>query len=102
MEVTEKQIIWTKPAISDLKEINDYYTKFSKKVADKIVSELTNKPKELLVTGFENAYQFDDINHNYRRLIVRHYKILYRISVNKIIINRIFNCRQNPEKLEKM
>jgi len=96
------ELIWTEPAISDLKQIFQFYNSKSKIVDKKIITKIKNRPKSLLIDGFENTGQIDNINQNYRHLIVQHYKILYIISENKIIISRIFDCRQNPEKLSNL
>ncbi len=98
----EKQIIWTKPAIKDLQNIYEYYSEYSIQAANKLVSNLHSQTLNLLGSGNENVGQIDEINIKYRRIIVGFYKILYRILENQILINRIFDCRQNPDILSKM
>jgi plasmid stabilization system protein ParE len=102
MDIKKLELVWTEPAISDLKQIFQFYNTKSKIVAKKIITKLKNRPKSLLINGFEKSGQIDDINSNYRHLIVQHYKILYRISEDKIIISRIFDTRQNPDKLSNL
>lgn len=94
-------MLWTEPAINDLKLIFNFYFSKNTKAARKIVNEIKDSPKNLLIKGFEEIGQKDDINPKYRRIIVRHYKVLYRIEREKIIIARIFDTRQNPEKLKE-
>lgn len=48
---------------------------------------------------YPEQYQKDDINLNYRRIVVRHYKLIYKEDKGKIIILRVFDTLKNPEQL---
>ncbi len=96
-----KKIIWTEPAKQDLKDVFDFISEYSYKIADKTVDKIIEKTDILLVKGFELAGQIDTINSNYRRLIEGNYKILYKVKSNKVIIHGVFDARQHPDKLEK-
>jgi len=96
------KIIWTKPAVYDLKNIYNFYSSKSYIAAKKLIQKIKNKPKTIQSSGFEKIGKIDDINPKYRRLIVGYYKILYRIENNQIIIIRIFDSRQNPKKLRNL
>lgn len=39
------------------------------------------------------------LNKNHRYLLSGHYKLIYRIVDNEIIINDVFDTRQNPTKM---
>ncbi len=94
-----KKLIWTEPAKNDLNEIYLFHVDKSVKAANKIIDSIIDKSNIILQKGFEMAGQIDDINPKYRRLIEGNYKILYTITENNIIINRIFDCRKDPVKL---
>jgi hypothetical protein len=49
---------------------------------------------------FTKQYQLDDINSNYRRIIVRDYKLLYKERDNTIQIMDVICTKQTPEKLK--
>ncbi len=91
------EIRWSKQAQNDLKNLYNYYKEKSPQSAEKIVQEIYDTVSNLLYT---QQYQKDDINTNYRRMICRHYKILYKETPGKDIIKilSIFDARQNPAK----
>jgi plasmid stabilization system protein ParE len=86
---------WTKTAKAQLKVIYQNYKIESLQSAKIIKDEMLQVVKELHSAG---QYQHDEIEPRFRRIIVRHYKLLY-IEENEIIfIVRIFDTRQNPNK----
>lgn len=97
-----KKIIWTEPAKKDLKDIFEFISDFSYEIADKTVDKIIEKTGLLLVSGFEYAGQTDNINTNYRRLIVGSYKILYKVHSSDIVIYGIFDTRRDHKELEKL
>ena len=66
------------------------------KTASKIIGELILAVEEIV---FSETFQMDNINPNYRRVVVRHYKILYREVSKQIVVFAVFDCRQDPQKL---
>lgn len=67
------KIIWADDAKKALKTIHAYYKKKSVKGADNVKRDLLEAPKTI---RFSKQYQVDEINPEYRRIIVRDYKIL--------------------------
>ncbi|WP_396166492.1 type II toxin-antitoxin system RelE/ParE family toxin [Flavobacterium sp.] len=92
-------VIWTFEAEKDLDEIYEFYLQVSDKIALKIISEIILETDKIV---FLEEFQVDEINSNYRRIFVRHFKIVYRVVTNEIVIFGVFDSRQNPEKLRKM
>jgi plasmid stabilization system protein ParE len=41
-----------------------------------------------------------ELGKNHRRLVYKHYKIVYRIEKDTIYITDIFDSRQDPEKIK--
>jgi plasmid stabilization system protein ParE len=93
------EIIWSNQAKLALKDIFDYYKDKSLKTAKNIKSELLNSPKTVL---FSRQYQIDDINPKFRRIVVRHYKVLYQERNGIIEVIDIISTRQSPELLEDL
>lgn len=93
------KVLWSQQAIDDLKHIYDWFAEIAKSIdlAKRIRSKLIQKSKTLT---YPQQYQVDEVLGNpYRHLIVGHYKIVYReIENRQIIILRIFDTRQNPER----
>lgn len=96
------KIIWTEFAIINLKEIYDYYVlNVSKKVADKIRSQIFISSNQLIknINSGPVEDNLKSLNENYRYLVSGNYKLIYKIDGNKIIKQDIFDVRQNPPKM---
>lgn len=89
------KIIWTITAKEQLKTIFYYYSEKSIQGATNIKNEILKTTKEI---HFGEQYQKDEIEPEFRRIIVRHYKILYKEYQGIIFIARIFDTRQEPNK----
>ncbi len=99
MKRSDFDLIWTLEAENDLDAIYDFYLIVSEKVALKIIIEIIFEADKII---FSEEFLVDDINPNYRRIIVRHFKILYRKVKNQIVVFAIFDCKQSPAKLKKL
>ena len=98
------RIIWTDFAIENLKGIFDYYSdKASKPIAHKIRKQILSSTKQLLDNPKSGQLEFnlEKIKQNHRYLVSGNYKIIYRIDDNRIIINDVFDTRQNPQKIKR-
>lgn len=89
------KIIWTNTAKDQLKTIFYYYSEKSTQSASNVKKEILKTTKEIY---FAEQYQKDEIEPEFRRIIVRHYKILYKEYQGIIFIARIFDTRQDPNK----
>ena len=96
------KIVWTDFAIKNLKNIFDYYTeKVSKKIAHKIRKQILATTKQLLDNPESGQLEFnlEKLKQNHRYLVCGNYKIIYRTNNNQIVINDVFDTRQNPVKM---
>ncbi|MCD1117991.1 type II toxin-antitoxin system RelE/ParE family toxin [Chryseobacterium turcicum] len=96
------KIIWSEFAIENLKNIFDYYSlKANKKVAHKIRKKIFDSTKRLIQNPESGHIEFylEQLNQQHRYIICGNYKIIYRIECNDILINDIFDTRQNPIKM---
>ena len=96
-------VVWSDSAIEELRNIYEYYySKASKKVADKITNSIVDKTimleitprmgqKEKLLTHFKQEIRY---------LVQGNYKIVYLIEENIVSIATVFDCRQDPIKLK--
>ncbi|MFN3756404.1 MAG: type II toxin-antitoxin system RelE/ParE family toxin [Flavobacterium sp.] len=75
-----------------------FYKNVSPTVAKKIKSEILIATKKIV---FQKQFQKDSITPNFRRIIVRHYKIIYTLNNDSVAILKIFDSRQNPEQQKK-
>ncbi len=96
------KIVWTDFAVENLKDIFDYYSnKASKRTAHKIRKQILNSTKQLIKNPESGQIEFnlEILNQNHRYLVSGNYKIIYRLNGNEIIINDVFDTRQNPVKM---
>lgn len=92
------QIVWGNRAKKDLKEIHSFYAEKSADAASKMINSIIGAAESIV---FAEQYQVDEfLGQPYRRLIVKHCKIVYRLKNNSIVIFRVFDTRQNPTKLK--
>lgn len=101
----EIKVFWTETALNNLEDIFEYYKyKASVRVARKLVKSLvksTLKLQESPQIGRKEELLADK-KFEYRFLVVGNYKIIYWVEENYIKIATVFNCKQNPEKIQKL
>jgi plasmid stabilization system protein ParE len=92
------EVVWSKTATTQLKQVYDYlkYYRKTPQGAENVRRDILNATSNILAV---EQYQKDDINPNYRRIVVRNYKLIFKESGSKIIILRVFDTRQQPNKL---
>jgi ribosomal protein L22 len=69
--------------------------------AKNVVSDIRNAPKSVY---FPHQNQDELYNNQYMRMVVRDYKILYKINeqIKELIVYAVFDARQNPDKLTEI
>jgi plasmid stabilization system protein ParE len=91
--VARLKVIWTNKSKEQLKAIYKYYKVVSPQGAKNIKDAILKAGRELV---FAEQYQQDEIELEFRRVIVSHYKLIYTIEEDIIWILRIFDCRKDP------
>jgi plasmid stabilization system protein ParE len=86
---------WTKTAKMQLRVIYQNYKVKSLQGAKTIKDEILQATKGI---HFAEQYQRDEIEPEFRKIIVRHYKILYLEENGIVFIATIFDTRQYPSK----
>src|SRR5690606_15216766 len=89
-----------KSAENDIKDIFKIIQFNSPQGAINVIQDSVLSLEKLV---FSEQYQIEEFKPDCRRIIVRNYKILYKINSSKKPINivRVFDSRQNPQKLKK-
>jgi toxin ParE1/3/4 len=102
MAEQKKSVIFTTTALNDLINIQLFLEGISEIYADKMVDELYERAFDL--ESFSEMGQREPLlikySIIYRYLVQGDYKIIYSIENDEVIINRIFDTRQNPKKLK--
>jgi addiction module RelE/StbE family toxin len=93
-------ILWDNQAKADLKLIFEFIRLKSPQGARNVIRDIVLQTKNI---HFVEQYQVDEfLGEPYRRMIVRDYKVIYKIhSETEIRILQIFDTRQNSVKLKK-
>lgn len=87
-----------------IREIFDYYrTVANRKVAKKIVSKISETIDLLTVHphigGILSGYA--DLPFTYRSIVAHpHYKVIYRVEDDMVIVISVWDCRQDPSGLD--
>ena len=94
------QVLWDNQAKADLKLIFDFLQLKSPQGARNVIKDIVVQSKNI---HFVEQYQVDEfLGEPYRRMIVRDFKIIYKIhSETEIRILQIFDCRQDQKKAKK-
>ncbi|MEN9908444.1 MAG: hypothetical protein RLZZ540_1593 [Bacteroidota bacterium] len=88
------KVIWANKSKEQLKAIYNHYKTTSPQGAKNVKNDILKTASELV---FAKQYQQDEIEPEFRRIIVRHFKLIYTIEENTIWILRIFDTRKKPE-----
>lgn len=100
------EVYWLQLAEDKLTDIYNYYRfKAGRKIAQNLINGIVDSTINL-----ENHPEIGQIETSlknrkpqFRYLIFKNYKIIYRIDYNsnKIEVANVFDVRQNPEKMEE-
>jgi plasmid stabilization system protein ParE len=88
------KVIWANQSKEQLKAIYNHYKVVSSQGATNVKNDILKSGRELV---FVKQYQQDEIEPEFRRIIVRHYKLIYTIEEDTIWILRIFDTRKDPK-----
>lgn len=93
------KIVWSEFAINCFKDIIEYYSiKASKKIAGKIRTDILKSVKKLekYPESGQTEFFLTKLRMKHRYALAGNFKVIYRIQENQIIINDVFDTRQNP------
>lgn len=96
------EIIWTKKSLKDLQNIYDFIALESESGAKKVVSSILDT--EEVISSHPNVGQVEKtikLKRTYRYIVEGHCKVIYRVGKSKIYINKVFDTRQHPDKINK-
>ena len=99
----EKEVIWTSHAKIDLQRIYEFNSiVIGEEKAFGLIEALLDKTS-ILYREFKGGTRYLSSlapEINYQKLILGHYLIIFREEEKAIYINRVFDARQDPEKLK--
>ncbi len=97
--MVKRKVVWTKNAEIQLQEILEFFTERNK--SGQYSLRLFKEIKEKL----KSAAQRPDLGiktklEQIRGLIIGDYILFYEILEDKILVLKVWDCRQNPDKLD--
>jgi plasmid stabilization system protein ParE len=93
------EIIWSHQAEAQVENIFRHYQSKSAQGALNLVKAILESPESI---KYPEQYQVDEVNKNYRRIIVRgNYKVLYQNKGQIISIVAVVGTTQSPETIRK-
>jgi len=101
----EIRIKWSEHSEIQLKNIFDYYSfEVSSRIARKIVDQIIDRVSILERNPFAGQKEelLSDYPEDFRYLVEGNYKIIYWKNENLITIASVFDCRQNPVKIQDL
>ena len=101
----EVKVLWSDTSLVQLQEIFEYYSfKASPDIARKIIKGIVEKSILLESNPLIGVKEplLVDRPFEYRFIVENNYKIIYRFNGKIARIVSVFDCRQNPQKLERI
>jgi toxin ParE1/3/4 len=98
------KIVWTEFAEYQLSEIYTFlYHNADETIASSIITKIVDTSERLVNFPEMGAKEKEEYvgSLNYRYLIQGHYKIVYEIIDDIVIIQDVFDSRQNPQNMLK-
>ena len=92
---TIRKVVWTNTAKDQLNTIYNYHKEKSLQGAINLKNDILSSSKSI---HFVEQYQKDEIEPEYRRIIVRDYKILYVEENEVVYITKIFSTKRDSVK----
>jgi toxin ParE1/3/4 len=98
------KLIYTEQALLSLEEaLNFIAPKVTHEKLIEIRDKILDAADSLVLQPLQGSREpfLAHLGLDHRRLVVSHYKIIYRIVGNYIYITDIFDSRQNPSKMKR-
>jgi plasmid stabilization system protein ParE len=97
-----KEVVWTAKAFKDLKSIYNLIAKNSKPAAKKVVDAILDREEQLKTQPTSGTIETRlKLKREYRFLLQKHYKIIYREGKTNLYVIKVFDTRQNPKKINQ-
>lgn len=94
------EVLWTGPAKQDLIEIYEYLF-----VRDPVAARgylRAVRDASAMIGHFpESGARFEPwpLKGNFRSVVVRNHRLIYRVDAENIVVFRVWDCRQDPDAL---
>ena len=96
------KIIWSDFALKQLKKIHNFYkNEASEEIARRLTKSIVQTTIQLETNPQIGTKEplLEDCEFEYRFLVNKNYKIIYRLDDNVVRVISVFDTRQNPNKI---
>lgn len=99
------KVFITDPAKASLKDIHDYYQSkgygsYGKRITKSVISKSKSLSNNPYIGQEEELLRPCEQGHRYL-LVEKHYKVIYLVTEEAIMVTDVFDTRQHPEKMLK-
>jgi len=96
------RVIWSARSLKDLDSAYDLLAEHSRQAANLIVETILERVAQIEKFPESGPLEPSLIHrkNEHRYLLSGHHKIIYRIEKQTVLIIRVFDTRQNPNKLK--
>ena len=95
-----KAILWTLPAKNDLVSVHDYIRLDNPEAARRFsgsIREAVSRLQDFPEMG--SPLRGVPLQGEFRSIVVGNHRLIYRVDPKIIIIFRVWDCRQDPDKM---
>ena len=93
------ELVWSNPAAYDLEQIQNYIAEDNVEVAIRFTKEIFDEVESIPVQPYQGRKIPELSKDEYRELIFRKYRIMYKISESTIFILAIVNSRMSFDSI---
>ena len=102
-EPEQREVVWTRAALADLQDIYEFNIPLQgEEKAFELVEHIRQKA-DVLYQPIMGSTRFLSRRHperNYQKLVITPYLLIFRQVGEVVFVNRIFDSRQDPSKLD--
>jgi len=88
-----RPILWTGPALADLREIREWVERDSPDAACRLAAKIRERVDDLAVSPSSGRVVPEIGIERYREVIVRSYRVIYEIRESDLVILRVRHSR---------
>jgi toxin ParE1/3/4 len=97
---TRLPVVWSSTALLDLSAIFEYHRRRDPAAARALVRRLHDAAERVAAHPDSGPLATDlEPPDRYRHMVVRPYRLIYRVDTNRVLMLRVWDARRNPDDL---
>ena len=94
------KIVWTEPAVEDLRELHAYIARDSEMYASGFVERIILAAERLVEYPNSGRVVPENNDHSVREILYQHYRIIYRVRTEYIEMLTVIHGARDLEELD--